>query len=286
MRDTFPDGIPTPPAEVKKHMKPGDHCGIFASNAWWVKKADGTLHIIGNGVVNALSLPNEEPREDPYPIAWEAIGWYFEDKKQRKIIIEEGIEAIEGTIYTDRSHEEEMETILLPSSLKAVPNIRGEVRCMTIPPSVKTIDLANVLFYSCGGHWDPVYYSVEDLTIPSEIVLKKDKWETTLPYCEEIYYWETLRFYGAQPIPDLQMWYDYNLFTSNLHLLYPEMWDRGRPGSYGDELLAFVRTQEPTNPMFGMAPTGEAPWTEEDYNALRSRIRSYVPFDPTLRDES
>ena len=82
------------------------------------------------------------------------------------------------------------------------------------------------------------------------------------------------------------MWYDYNLFTSNLHLLYPEAWDCGQPGAYGDALLAFVREQKPTNPIFGMAPTGETPWTEGDYNALRSRIRSYAPFDPETGDET
>ena len=110
MRDTFPDGVPNPPDEVKRQMKARDHCGIYATNAWWIKKADGTVHITGNGTVTALMLPEKELGADPYPIAFEAIGWFFKEGKQRKLIIGEGIEEIRGTIYTDRAHEEEMET--------------------------------------------------------------------------------------------------------------------------------------------------------------------------------
>ena len=272
IRETFPDGVPELPAEERKQMEPGDHCGIFGRDAWWIKKADGTLRIVGNGVAEALELPNEGRFREPYPVALEAVGWFFEKGKQRRIVIGEGIEEIRGNLFTDRSFGEEMETVLLPSTMKVVPFIRGEVRKMTVPPSVRTIHFSDSLFYSCGGHWDPVYYSVGELTLPSEIRMDPDD---PLPVCEDIYYWDTIRFYGEQPFPDLQMWYDGCLFDTSLRILYPEAWDQGKPGSYADRILAFVREQHPEQPLFGMAPTGSKPWPKERYEVLRRRIQPY-----------
>ncbi len=267
----FPDGMPAMPAEIAGACGEGDACGVFARDAWWIAKAYNTVRIVGSGAIRCAF------GEDGH--AFEAMGWFIDRKQPFRLALAEGIESIEQPLRVDRLRgygDEEMEELILPSSLRTMVQLRGLTRRVFIPRTLPGIDLMESFFFYCGGHWDPVTYSAAEVILPSDIKLIHDEFNGVMPVAEPTEHWETIRLYGREPIPDLQMWFDCCVFWNEIDILYPSEWDGGAPGSYADQIVAFVRSQDPWNPRFGQGPSGWDPWEEEDFEALRSRL---IPYD-------
>lgn len=250
------------PDEMKQRCAEDELFGVHEENIlWWFDNKTGELHFLsrGNTEKEKLTAPGIDVVDE-----WEI----------RKLIVHEGIE----TFSVELPPEPEIEELILPDSLRAILDIKGCIEKMKVPRSVKRLSF-DALFVDCGGHWDPVVYAVKQLLLPSTIVIDGlDSADTdgALPLCEPIKYWEEIVLYGDEKIPDLKMWYDANVFFSQLVIHYPKEWDGGMEGSYADEVIAFIRAQKPEKPCFGMAPLEYEPYTEEDYQGIRGCL---VPYD-------
>lgn len=260
------DTLPEFPAEITKTCQKIEIIALYGPDSWLVKEKDGTLHVFGNGNVKAFTYKHSFWS---CAAALEAIDWYYESKAGIRVILHDGIEQLWDEMFF--GYDEEIEELVLPKTLMGmIPLIKGNIRKITVPESIRHIyRLDFVCEYT--DPYEPIFYAVKDLALPADIILEDEHFLMFAP-CE---YLETIRLYGAEPIPDPEMWYQSNFFHTKLMLLYPSAWDKEKEGSYAEHILSYLRSRNPVFPEPGGPKEIGTPWEEKDYAALRERIRPY-----------
>lgn len=253
-------------AEIRKSCMEDDLYGIFHESAWWwYERKTCDLHILAG---EAEQLPCQTMQNISQVLSAETV---------RNLIIHEGLEDFPIDFLPWYYDDPEIEELILPGSIRKLPRIKGKIKKMKVPPTVECMKFDD-LFVDCDSHWEPVTYAVKQLILPSGISFDhvEDEYDRgSLPTCEPISYWEEVVIYGEEKIPDLLPWYNAKLFLKGFTVYYPKAWDDGKDGSYADEILTFIKEQQPTLPRFGMAPAGRDPYTETDYQRIRERLIPY-----------
>ena len=112
-------------------------------------------------------------------------------------------------------------------------------------------------------------------TIEIDVDMDDEDYHGQLPLLEPVSYWEEIVLYGDEPIRDLAGWYKSNVFLCDIDIRYPAAWDEGAEVSFRDRVVSYVRSQKP---MYGEMSGMDSvwfDWGEEEYRALRERVRPY-----------
>ena len=281
------------PSYIREHCAPEDCAGIYGlsgSGFWWWEEKRRVLHIMGSDIVYLPDDLEEYYERDSEDMPVTYAGWenshpnamalcLGRERKISSVMIHEGIRAFTHTPLMNERWGVEADEVLLPSTLYVMPVLKCFVDHVTVPETVSEIDLAE-LWVTCGGHFDPVSYAVRSLCLPSSIEIDVDMddedYHGQLPLLEPVDWWEEVVLYGDEPIADLEPWYKSNLFLCEIVVLYPAAWDKGAEVTFTERVVSYVRGKSPQYGQMSGMDSEWFDWGEEEYEALRERIRPYA----------
>lgn len=278
---------------IRENCAPEDCFGVygmFGTAFWWWEEKPRVLHILGSKSVN---LPEDKAeyyeeyaddpkahyigqgKEHPECILF-CCGW---EEKISRLVIHEGIRAFQPFVPLMNGHwSAQIDEVILPSTLWIMPTMMCYADRVTVPESVSEINFAD-LWVDCGGHFDPVTYAFRSLRLPSSIRIDVDMededYHGQLPLLEPVAHWEEIVLYGDEPVRDLDEWYASNVFLCDIRILYPAAWDEGTQMSFTERVVSYVRSRSPQYGWQSGMDSEWADWGEEQYEALRERIRPY-----------
>lgn len=276
---------------IREHAAPEDSYGIYGTYdtaLWWWEEQPRVLHIMGSAAVHLVRDKMEyyegyDPDHGPqYINDWMCHPQCMElcigqEAEISRLVIHEGIRRFLNAPLMNRYWAFRIEELILPSTLYELPRLLCYVDHVTISETIADINLED-MWMDCGGHFDPVQYTIRSLHLPSNIAIdvcgedEEEDYHGQLPLLEPIGYWEEIVLYGEEPIPDLAPWYKANVFLQDLIIRYPASWDDGAETSFANRVVAYVRSQNPARGrMCGMDAEWDD-WEEEDYEDLRRRL--------------
>jgi len=275
----LPERFPPIPQEIPDGASPGDDYGLFSRTTyWWWQKSTGYLHIVGSE--SADGFFQQGAGSDAFEgksLLTKLLMLLTGPKCIRNMVIHEGITSFCGSDFYPHDYMDDycFKEVILPSTLTSLIRLNCYTEKLKIPESLKTLDMYS-LVNDINGHWDPVTFAAKTLILPSSIAIRQGP--TPL---EPTLFWETLELYGEQPIEHLDEWYDEGMLNTSdvtmLEIRYPAQWDREIPGAYANELMEYIRKQDPLKPDWSAGNSMYTPcklvkWTQEDFEEWRSHI--------------